>query len=545
MFRSGIVSINRALAKFRREEDGALVVFGLVLLTLMLMLLTFAVGLAEVEYNSTKLVNTLERGSLAATSWTNTMRPEAVVRDYMLKAGISNQLTNVQVVEELNSRTVRADGYIDGTQFFLPMLGIDHFDVPRQAEATQSIQNVEIVLVLDVSGSMAGQKLANLKIAATEFVDTVMGNDTYHRVSIGIVPYNAQVNIGTDLKTAFTLTHDAHVANVNCVEIPDSAYATQAISRVTPMAMMAYADIYNGTNYANAALAPTSGNAVPNYAATYCKQTTVNVVRLPSTDATVLKAQINALTAGGNTSITLGMKWGATLIDPSMRDAYAGFIGQGKMASTLTDRPFDYDDDHAMKVVVLMTDGDHVAHTRVTDDYKTGPSGIYKGTDGNYSVRFTAGRPAVAGANEYWVPHLGQWKPTPWSTGVEQDWAQIWASLRMSYVAWQFYGRALGTDDTSRANVYYAKIAAMQSYYAGPDKDTAEDNMDASLQTTCDQVKDNGALIYGITVEAPPHGNEVITNCAGTDRTFIADRSTIRSVFQSIASDLSALRLTQ
>ena len=545
MFRSVFVSVNRACAKFRREEDGALVIFGLMLLLLMAMLLTFAVGLAETEYTRTRLANTLDRGSLAAAALSNTRDPEAVVRDYMLKAGLATQLRNVTVTQGMNARTVQADGYVDGRKFFLPMLGIDRFDIRGNSEATQSIQNVEIVLVLDVSGSMSGQKIANLKVAASEFVDTVMANDTHHRVSIAIVPYNAQVNIGPDLRTAFKLTNIANVQDVNCVEIPDSAFNAQAIPTTLPMPMMAYADIAYGTNKLNGYVSATDTNyAVPNYSSAFCKPTTVNVVRLPSSDPATLKNEINALQAGGNTSITLGMKWGATMIDPSLRPAYAGFIAKGKMSSSLQDRPFDYSN-ATQKVIVLMTDGEHVAHQRITDPYKTGLSPIYKATDGYYSVRFTSGRPAAAGSNEYWVPHLGTWQATPWNNGVQQNWEGIWGQLKMTYVAWQFYARALGTTSAARTSVYNAQVAAMQSYYAGPDANSAVNAMDASLQVTCNQAKANGVQLYGITVEAPQHGNEVITACAGVEHTFIADRNTIRTVFQTIAANLSSLRLTQ
>jgi hypothetical protein len=214
------------------------------------------------------------------------------------------------------------------------------------------------------------------------------------------------------------------------------------------------------------------------------------------------------------------------------------------MPAAAQDRPFDYRD-NVMKVIVLMTDGEHVAHNRVTDAYKTGPSNIYKAADGFYSVHFTAGRPAAAGANEYYVPHLNTWQATVWNGGVQQDWAQVWTNLRMSYVAWQFYARPLGNGSAGRTAVYNAKVAEMQSLYAGADSGSAVNAMDASLQSTCNQARDNGVLVYGITVEAPAHGNEVITNCATSDHTFIADRDTIRSVFQTIAANLSALRLTQ
>lgn len=546
MFRSTFVSVNRRLAAFGRDEAGAMVIFGLMLFTLMFLFLGMAIDFMKAEHIRVRLANTLDRGNLAAAAIDQDLSAEAVVRDYVLKAGLADQLKSVEVAQNLNERVVTSAGSIDTKPWFLPMMGIERLDVGAISTATQAISNVEIVLVLDVSGSMAGQKLVALKEAAREFVDTVKANDSRGRISIAVVPYNAQVNIGTDLKTAFTLTKDAGVADVNCVEVPDAAFAQQAIPRTLPMPMMAYADIANATSKANVYVAPDdSASAKAYYDYSFCKPTTVNVVRLPDNDAARVKARIDALTAGGNTSITLGMKWGATLLDPTMRSAYDGYVAQGKMPAALTERPYSYEDERAMKVVVLMTDGEHVAHNRVTDDFKTGASPLYKGTDGKYSVRFTAGRPAAAGANQFYVPHLNAWQATAWSNGAQQDWATVWSQMRLSYVAWHFYARALGNGSTGRTAVYNEMVGKMQAIWHGSDAAGAVRNMDASLQTTCDQARANGVRIYGVTVEAPQNGVDVITACAGTNFTFVADRDTVRTVFRTIASNVTQLRLTQ
>ncbi|MGV8985257.1 MAG: pilus assembly protein TadG-related protein [Cypionkella sp.] len=544
------LSLDRRVRKFQRDEDGALIIFGLMFLILMLMMGGLAVDLMHYEYTRTRLQNTLDRATLAAASLSQKIDPATVVRDYVLKAGLAEQLASVQVTQGLNERIVQATGRADTHPIFLPMMGINKLDAVGASAAQQAIDNLEIVLVLDVSGSMKGQKLTNLKIAATEFVDTMTANDPHHRVSIAIVPYNAQVNIGPVLAAKFNLTHRAGVTDVNCVEIPDTEFGAEALSLSAPMPMMAYADIAYATSKINGYVGPTDPNyAVPNYASAYCKPTTVNVVHLPSNDPAVLKAQINALEAGGNTSITLGMKWGAALLDPSLRATYTSFIANGDMPATLPGRPFDYKDKEARKYVVLMTDGEHVSHNRINDDYKTGASPIWKAPDGKYSVQYLAGRPGWAGTNTWYVPHLGKWQAAAYAGGgaaVQQDWKDVWASLKMTYVAWQFYARPLGSSAISPSNsVYNSTVNAMQSIYSGATATAAVADMDASLQTTCDQARANKVQIFGVTVEAPQHGNDVITACAKADHTFIADRLTIRSTFQKIAANITQLKLTQ
>lgn len=537
-------AVRRKAFRFRRDEDGALIVFALMFFIMMLMMGGFAVDLMRYENTRTKLQNTLDRGTLAAASLDQALDPTSVVQDYMRKAGLSDQLNSVQVTQALNDRTVRSDGVADTQPFFMHLMGIDHFNAVGVSEAEQAISNLEIVLVLDVSGSMSGQKIAALKVAADDFVDSVMANDPHHRVAIAIVPYNAQVNIGPKLAAKFNLTNRANVPHVDCVEVPPSEYAVQGLSLTNPMPMMAYADIAYSTSKTNAFTAPTNTTyAVPNYGSSYCKPTTVNIVRLPTNDPVTLKAEIDALQAGGNTSITLGMKWGAALLDPSLRGVFADFITSGDIPADLPQRPFDYNDPKAMKIIVLMTDGEHVSHNRITDPYKTGPSPIWKAPDGNYSVQVTTNRPAWAGTNTWYVPHLGAYQATAWAGGgaaVQQDWANIWANLKMTYVAWQFYARPYGSSATNASNsVYNSAISAMQATYA------SVADMDASLQTTCNQAHVNGVTIYGITVEAPQHGNDVITACAGVEHTFISTSASLHTTFQTIAANLTQLKLTQ
>ena len=529
---------------FYRDESGALMVFGLVLLTLMLVMGGIGLDLMRYETTRVTLQNTLDRSTLAAAAMTNAMDPEQVVRDYFLKAGLSDQLASVQVDSTSANRRVQSVGVADAKPFFMHMIGVDEFKAKARATAQQSMTKVEIVLVLDVSGSMSGQKIADLRSSAVEFVDTMLANDPDDNVSISIVPYNAQVNIGPQLRDAFdTITQKAGVINVNCVEVPPAAFASSGMPANIDLPMMAYADINNGTSLSNSAVSPLDIRfALPNYSSAFCKPSTVNIVRLPSNDATTLKAQINALQAGGNTSIMMGMKWGLTMIDPSMRPKYAEFIAGGQMSDQMAARPFDYVNGGAMKVIVLMTDGEHVAHNRVNDAYKTGASPIWRSAgDGLYSIQ----HPDRAGADKFYVPHLNTWQAAAWNSGagtVQQTWQQVWSNLKLSYVAWQFYGRALGTDGSTRTAAYNSAVSAMRSTFASVPE------MDNMLQQSCTLAKAAGVIVYGIAFEAPANGQQQISNCASTQTAHYfnaVNGDAMRAAFRTISSNLSQLKLTQ
>jgi Flp pilus assembly protein TadG len=542
--------LNARLRAFRREEDGMLMIFVLFLLVLMMMLGGLAVDLMRYEQRRVALQQTVDRAVLAAAAMTQDLDPEDVVNDYFEKAGLSEYLQGVDVDEGVNYKIVQADAHADLNPFFSQMMGIDQFDVPANSAAEQRITNVEIVMVLDVSGSMSEAtgsttKIAAMRSAAMEFVDTIKANDTANRISIAIVPYNAQVNIPVTLRDKYNITRQHGYAGVNCVEFPTHSFNTLTISRTTAYPMYAFSDLTGSTDTSNAYTDWNSSSyGRMNTSASFCRTTASNIVRLPTDNATTARNAINGLAAGGNTSVTLGMKWGVSLLDPSTRPMMAELISAGHVPSTYAGRPYDWTDEEAMKVIIVMTDGDHVEHQRINDTYKTGTSPIYKSVgDGNYSIQHTTGRPAVAGTNEYWVPHLNAWQSTPWNSGAgvnQQQWQQVWQSQRLRWVAWQLYARALGTTSTTRSSINTTWLNNFRSTWM------SEGTMDTTMLQSCTQAKNNDVMIYGIAFEAPSQGQYVISNCASSPAYYFnAQGLEIQTAFRTIASNISQLRLTQ
>jgi hypothetical protein len=81
---------------------------------------------------------------------------------------------------------------------------------------------------------------------------------------------------------------------------------------------------------------------------------------------------------------------------------------------------------------------------------------------------------------------------------------------------------------------------SMRSVYA------SANTMDDMLQSTCDQVKDNGVIVYGIAFEAPSRGQAQIEGCASSPQHYYeAVGPEIGAAFDSIAANLTMLKLTQ
>ncbi|MCF6325667.1 MAG: hypothetical protein L3J21_00070 [Devosiaceae bacterium] len=79
---------------------------------------------------------------------------------------------------------------------FLSLVGISTINTRISSEVTSKSLNIEVALVLDNTGSMAGRKLDALKEASNLLINELMPDDTNPDIKIGIVPFNRYVNIG-------------------------------------------------------------------------------------------------------------------------------------------------------------------------------------------------------------------------------------------------------------------------------------------------------------------------------------------------------------
>ena len=523
--------------EFVREEDGTILAFTAVILVILMVVAGMGVDIMRFETTRTELQQTLDRSTLAAASLTQELDSEEVVRDYFDKAGLGDKLTSVVVTNGLNFRNVIAEAEAETNPIFIDLLDKNNqmeLKAKGLSEAEQRITNVEIMLVLDVSGSMAGSKLSNLKTAAAEFVDTVLSADGEGRISIGIVPYNGQVNLPQYMQSMYNMTEDHEVSNVNCADLPASAYTGLGLSTTLAMPVTGHVDTFSSTYGVGSYVHENNGQySTPRAENRWCLQQSNTQVRAPTNNIAQLQSVINNLTAGGATSINAGTKWGMALMDPGSRPVIAGAVTAGQTPATFLGRPFDYGQDETMKVVVLMTDGEHFPEERLNDGFRSGLSPIWRATDGKYSIFHNRANTN----NDFYVPHQNTWRSTPYQNGAaptQQTWPQVWERQRMTWVAWQLYARAFNN---------------VQAYYNAMDMfrtKTEVDDMNDQLQGVCNRARDNDVIVYGIAFEAPPGGVEQIEACSSTPGHFFdADGLEIQSAFRAIASNISQLRLTQ
>ena len=84
---------------------------------------------------------------------------------------------------------------------FLGLININSITVEANSRIVRETKGLEIVLVLDNTGSMFfDSKISTLRTAAQDMVDTIFGNEQRPKnLTMGLVPFVATVNIGTDM----------------------------------------------------------------------------------------------------------------------------------------------------------------------------------------------------------------------------------------------------------------------------------------------------------------------------------------------------------
>lgn len=531
-----------------------MIVLGLVLIMVMLLIGGMAIDFMRFEYERARIQSLADSSALSAASLRRTgvaeVEAEEVVIDWFEKAGMRDALVSVVGIGNMNGRTVEVDTRTITRPYFLHMVGLEELAAVGAGHATESRTNVEISLVLDVSGSMVGSKLTTLKRAASDFVEELMTEDAEDRLTISLVPYTGQVVVGKALIDRYNVV-DKHDSNY-CVDVPSSAYYRLGLPQNFQMRQHVFADTYNSSNTTSSW--SDSSRAPEPTANRWCPTSSDNQIRPISGNPHVLNGQINNMTAVGATSIDLGLRWGAALIDPDSRPVISSMISAGLIDPIFRGRPFDYDDQDTTKVIVLMTDGSHWPNEFVAEGYRYGPSPIYKHSDGNYSIH----HPSRAGTDKYWVPHRSAWQATAWvgqtcrnnrctlntpDAGFQPiTWQQVWREMRVAYVANQLYRRAIGGTVNDHINRLRVREGTINS---NDTNNNQVSDMNQRMLNLCQLLKNQRVLIFGVAFEAPTTGANLIRTCASPGR-FInaANEAQLESAFRDITRQIISLRLT-
>lgn len=212
---------------------------------------------------------------------------------------------------------------------FLGILGIEHIDLAVATTVVTTGKSLELSLMLDVTGSMEGTRLTDMKAAANDLLDIVMPEgETNARVAM--VPFATYVNVGTTNRSQLTGRTD--FPNASCVLERKRGSRT---NEEPPVLGTSEFWIVNSTS----TNCPPSSPVIP-----------------LTNDKSALTTAIAGLSANGATSGHLGTAWAWYTISPQWASRWPS--GSAPVSYTQADN---------IKAVVLMTDGNYTEFHRNAD----------------------------------------------------------------------------------------------------------------------------------------------------------------------------------
>ncbi len=289
-----------------------------------------AVDLGRVYVAHNKLQNAVDAAALAGSLQ---LPDDPDVSNGKVEKAVKSNLglndpdaTGVTVTSGGATRSVCVEAQAQVDMTLAKVVGIE--DTTVTADACAGYNDIELVLVLDATGSMKGDPINNAKDAARDLVDLIMpSSSSSTRSKIGLVPFQGKVRIdGNDPVTA---ERNPDGVGTGCRNADGS--------------------LNNGKLKTEYSRTSTSSNIFYGYTISGVSTTTdktcagMSPIRALSSDKNTIRSNIDGITAGAVTSGTLiseGIKWGHKVLSPA-----APYVE----GST---------DKKVRKIMIVLTDGD-------------------------------------------------------------------------------------------------------------------------------------------------------------------------------------------
>jgi len=327
------------LRKLQEDRRGSIMPMFAILGVLLMVIAGAAVDYSRAVNNREKMAHALDAAALTlATKLSTSVMTDSEIDSLLSDAFAANiQTLGLDDVAIANlTHVVNPDiGLVDiattvtvPTQFLsIGGIGPDSLTVHVKTEVNYSRFDVELALVLDVTGSMRSD-IDTLQEASTDLLDTLIPVGTASsdsKVRISIIPYSQGVNLGSN---AATVTDGD--ASYSCVtERLGEAQYTDDPYDYTPTDTSLVASTHFGGGTSS------------------CPGSSMSLLPLTN-DRDDLEDKIDALDDGGGTAGQTGVAWGWYTLSPNWTNLWPAASAPGA-----------YDDDELLKFAIIMTDGDN------------------------------------------------------------------------------------------------------------------------------------------------------------------------------------------
>ncbi len=350
--------------KFARNTRGNVgILFGLSAIPVMLAA-GAAIDFSRIANAKANLIASLDSSALyaAAIQGKTEAQMKELARTYLDKNYTDTADAELSAFELHNyADRVEAAGTVKVKTWFMSIGGITNVDVNATSQIMKAGNSIEVSLVLDVTGSMAGAKLESLKNAANDFVDTVVwDNQTPYYSKVAVIPFSFGVNASTYADAARGVLTSGTCTSPGCVNYK-IVYSTYTAGNCV-------SERVGSEKYTDAAASSSPVGRLYEggiFASSFCNG--IQPLVPLTSDRSVLHNTINSLVAGGGTAGQVGMAWGWYTISPNF----------GLWSGSRVPAAYPTASVKLKKIAVFMTDGDfNIAYCNgiESSNWQGGPS---------------------------------------------------------------------------------------------------------------------------------------------------------------------------
>jgi len=316
---------------FATDQQGSVAMIFGVIFFVFFFTAGMAIDYARVVHYNSRIANALDAAALAAGK---SMLDGRIGDGEVIQIAEQYFLSNVEAggdgfgsIASLNIQLDRAVGGVtidvvgEVPMTFTRIAGFEKIDIPLTTAARFEQKDIELGMQLDLTGSMSGGKIRDLRSATRDLVDILIPDGgTPNKVRIGYAPFASGINLGTFADMA---TNGRNGSSTCVYDRVGTEADTDAI--------------------------PTTGNYFKGRLDLPTAQACPTSTLLPLTDdKATLKSTAAAFTTSTSTAGQIGTNWAWNLVSPNWASIWPN--------SAI---PAPYDDGKTVKAVVLMTDGEY------------------------------------------------------------------------------------------------------------------------------------------------------------------------------------------
>lgn len=512
------------LSSFRRDSRANVaMMFGLAIVPLVGMV-GAAIDYSRIADERTRLVDALDAGVLAVGSSQTPLSDDEAFKtvNNWLSAHLGDQVWTLNKVTQGLDGTITAEASGVVPMTLARIIGVDEVPIGALSQAVRSTGKVELVLVLDNTGSMKGTKISKLKTAATELVDSLSAATKDPKdLRIGLVPFSQTVNVGNTYAAASWLDAAGNSA------LAKSLFAGQKVNRI---------------------------NLFKNVGASWGGCVEARATAYEATDTTPDSKNPDTLYVPYFAPDEPGKKGETTYNNSYLKDSSLAAVKTALSALGLS-ASLSLPDFQLLQGDVAKYTGTPQTGTTNALNYQYGPNSgceiapLQRLSTNTSTVKTAIGKMIANGNTDIPMGLAWGWNVLS-PNGPFKDGVAYHGDEWQKYVVLMTDGNNENEVGNSQDQSYYSGVGYVWQGRMGFTSGTKADRTkarDTRLGEMCKAMKDDGIVIFTVRVEVKTGSSKVLQDCASDDKKFydVQNVADLSAAFGEIGETIQALRLAE